>query len=385
MTAKAYRRGTHRARSPEATLALITPLLARFGVTRAADVTGLDLIGIPTYCAIRPRGLTLQVSNGKGLRPVDAKVSALMEAIELHHAEHPPPAMHVASAVELRASGARVALDELCGVRPEARGAVGAMRRQPWVSGAELLSGEPAWLPASAVYAMSPTTFDWSSNGLASGNTLTEATLHAALEVIERDTLSQLCVGDDVQLEQCPVVGLAETRHDEVAELRDRIAAAGLELVVLRAPSDLPVTTYMAVLIDPQPFAPATTTNVGFGAHLSPVVAVCRAITEAAQSRLTFIHASREDMPRLAYGAGASQAAIRDALSGLEADEGLDEARDAAGETLEADLAKVLGALGAEGSAERAPAVYRARLTDGTVGVEVVKVMVANARDEMPL
>src|SRR5262245_3363449 len=86
---KAYTAGTHRLTQPEATLKLVTPHLPALGITRLADVTGLDSIGIPVFCAIRPRGRLLQVSNGKGLRPIDARVSALMEAVEFYHFEHP--------------------------------------------------------------------------------------------------------------------------------------------------------------------------------------------------------------------------------------------------------------------------------------------------------
>ena len=53
------------------------------GVTRIADITGLDRVGIPVYSAIVPDSAdNLSVYNGKGLRPVDAKAGALMEAIE---------------------------------------------------------------------------------------------------------------------------------------------------------------------------------------------------------------------------------------------------------------------------------------------------------------
>ena len=40
----------------------------------------------------------------------------------------------------------------------------------------------------------------------------------------------------------------------------------------------------------------------GSGSHLSPEVAVSRALTEAAQSRLTFISGARDDLPELAPG-----------------------------------------------------------------------------------
>src|SRR5207342_3012832 len=87
--AKGYQRGTHRLVAPVDTLERIRPHLATFGITRCADITGLDSIGIPVYVAVRAQGRVLQTSNGKGLTHVDALVSAQMEAIEHWHAENP--------------------------------------------------------------------------------------------------------------------------------------------------------------------------------------------------------------------------------------------------------------------------------------------------------
>ena len=53
----AFRRGTHRLVPPEETLARLAPHLLDFGITRCAEVTGLDDdLGVPVYVAIRPRG-----------------------------------------------------------------------------------------------------------------------------------------------------------------------------------------------------------------------------------------------------------------------------------------------------------------------------------------
>ena len=49
-----YHFGTSRAAAPRDTLHRIAPLLAPAGITRLADVTGLDWIGLPVYQAIRP-------------------------------------------------------------------------------------------------------------------------------------------------------------------------------------------------------------------------------------------------------------------------------------------------------------------------------------------
>jgi len=88
-TLKRYRRGTHRVCDPAETLARIVPLLGAFGVTRLADITRLDRIGIPTYQAIRPSSRSLSVSQGKGLTPEAAKVSAAMESWPAGHRRGP--------------------------------------------------------------------------------------------------------------------------------------------------------------------------------------------------------------------------------------------------------------------------------------------------------
>ena len=44
----------HRTVSPEETLARMTPLMPVLGITRIADVTGLDHIGVPVVMVTRP-------------------------------------------------------------------------------------------------------------------------------------------------------------------------------------------------------------------------------------------------------------------------------------------------------------------------------------------
>ena len=89
---KVFFTGTHRVRPPEETYEAIRPLLRDFGITRLADVTGLDIIGIPVVMAVRPLGTTLSVAQGKGATLLLAKVSGAMEAIEFWHAENAVPA-----------------------------------------------------------------------------------------------------------------------------------------------------------------------------------------------------------------------------------------------------------------------------------------------------
>ena len=51
---KVLRAGTHRTVSPTETLARMRPHLPAMGITRVANVTGLDHIGIQVFQACRP-------------------------------------------------------------------------------------------------------------------------------------------------------------------------------------------------------------------------------------------------------------------------------------------------------------------------------------------
>ena len=59
--------GTHRLVAPNATLERVRPFMAVMGITRVANVTGLDTIGIPVVMVVRPNSRSLAVSQGKGL------------------------------------------------------------------------------------------------------------------------------------------------------------------------------------------------------------------------------------------------------------------------------------------------------------------------------
>ena len=72
---KRYRGGTHRALSPVETLEKFLPLRREMGITRLANVTGLDVLGIPVYMACRPLSRSIAVSQGKGMTSEEAKVS----------------------------------------------------------------------------------------------------------------------------------------------------------------------------------------------------------------------------------------------------------------------------------------------------------------------
>jgi ribosomal protein S12 methylthiotransferase accessory factor len=291
---KVHFSGAHRVREPAKTWDLVSPLMGDYGITRVADVTGLDVIGIPVWMAVRPLAATLAVSQGKGATDLHAKVSALMEAIELWHAESatPPVVRPATAAADLDLPYDVLELDQNSGSILSDR------TRLDWVSGRGLVSAAPVLVPLDAVSlateqtpaapAWHPLGITRSSNGLASGNCLAEAALHALYEVIERDALFALAASGP----SGSVAVQPESVTAESAQLVDRVLSAGAYLEIRLLPSRVGIPCFSCRIWSPEfpVFAE------GSGAHSSPEVAFSRAVTEAAQSRLTTIAASRDDI-----------------------------------------------------------------------------------------
>ena len=380
-----FTEGTHRLCAPEQTLARVAPLLERCGITRIAELTRLDVeLGVPTYAAIRPRGSTMQTSAGKGLTAAAAKVSAVMEAIELEHAERPEHARLLrASAAELRARG----LEPRRPGRHEADRIFhdGPARVLDWVEGRELISGAQVWLPACAAYFIEPTIYRTTTNGLASGNHLVEASLHALYELLERDAISGLVEAGALVVEgRARVVDAATIEDRQLATIISKIRAADIQLVLLWVPAQAPVHVFWAALLDHRPGRASTALVTGSGAHLDLRVAAARAITEAVQSRLTIVQATRDDLAgrasfsREALGPGPASRFFSelpaDASWAELARLGPRSASLAAG--LDARLDALLGALADAGHEQ----VLRVELTRPELGVPVAKLIVPSLR-----
>lgn len=369
---KATRHGTHRAASPEETLARIAPLSDALGITRCAPVTGLDRLGIPVFAATRPLGTTLTVSAGKGVTPAHAEVSALMEAAELHHAERAAPPRH-----RTRGSARSVGVDaaevtRLQGYRPD-RHWSDALELE-WCPARELGDGRDVWVPTCSVYVCTRSPLDWTTNGLASGNDHVEATLHALYEVIERDAVARLADGGKLRIrERCRGIDLDSIDDETTRNLCEPIATAGLTLRLLSVPHATRVPTMWAVLVDDAASRGPTRVNMGFGSHLCPTVAACRAITEAAQTRLTFIHGARNDLPEASYDASARIGRVRRFFSGFPARARWSEYEDDSSDRLDADLRVLIERMSPT-------PIYVTDLTDETLRIPVVKVQVPDTR-----
>lgn len=304
--AKRHHRGTHRAMAPEETLERVLPLLPQFGITRVADVTGLDRIGIPVALACRPNARSLSVSQGKGLTRAAARVSAIMESIELHHAERPQVPLLLASSAELQASGQpHVPVESLPGARSSRHHAA---RPLLWAQARALADERTCWVPYEAVHTSAllpaPTgsgALSSTSNGLASGNHRLEALAHALCEVIERDAAA-VWQAQPAALRAATRLDLPRVSDPDCQALIDRFHAAGIDVRAWETTSDIGVPAYLCEIVDRQDgvFGSGFT---GMGCHLAPPVALLRALTEAAQSRMTYITGSRDDLFRREYRA----------------------------------------------------------------------------------
>ena len=268
------------------------------GVTRVTDITRLDRVGLPVFASIRPGAVegSLCVNAGKGLRAVEAEVGATMEAIEFALAEqgasHVEPVWATARDV-LDGRRRREAVLDLC---PKVGARITLDAPLQCVQAEETATGERALVPAELVFLpfrpagrRRALHFGSSSNGLASGNTRREATVHALCELVERDIRSFQALRDT----GVPVA--LDSVGGPVATLLDHIREAGLVLHVRAADEGLGIPYFAAMLHDPDVLTPQLLT-AGYGCHPSRDVAFVRAVTEAAQSRLTIIHGGRDDL-----------------------------------------------------------------------------------------
>ena len=301
---KMFRAGTHRVIAPVETLKRVQPLMSAMGITRIANMTGLDRIGIPVVMVCRPNSSSVTVSQGKGVGLDAAKASGLMECVELYHAENILLPLELASAHQLR------------NTRP-----IADVKRLPtlsvsrfhehfkilWIRGHDLISEAATWAPYEMVHTSyelplpaGSGSFLMSSNGLASGNHPLEAISHAICEVVERDSCTLWKLDESAQARTRIDIDTVDDPHCRA--LLDRFENAGVAVGVWDITSDIGIPAFYSRIgqrsPDPMRLLPLA---AGIGCHPCREIALSRALTEAAQSRLTMIAGSRDDVRVTAY------------------------------------------------------------------------------------
>lgn len=376
---KGYRNGTHRLVAPEHTLARIKPLMRAMGITRVATITGLDVIGIPVVAVTRPNSRSIAVAQGKGLDLTAAKVSGLMESIENYHAEHIRAPLQLGTWQEMRERGVCLDIERM----PRSAGsALGPHTRMLWISGHEIFDRKPLFIPFELIHAdyrlPLPTcsgAFVLSDSGIASGNDPLEATSHAICELVERDALTLFRYEDPPRraARRLLLDSVDDAACRSVLELYDR---ADVQVAVWDVTSDIGIATFFCTILDREhgqwrALGPAS----GSGSHPCREVALLRALTEAAQARLTVIAGSRDDIGMVTYRRGQDRAVLADAarmLGAADATRRFDEVPNHSAETLHDDVAWELGRLRAAGIEQ----VAVVDLTLPEFGISVVRVVI---------
>ena len=275
------------------------PRLAEFGITRLARLTGLDEVGIPVWAAIRPNAAHARRVARQGRR---RRRRGRLGDDGGDRGRHRRAARSAApDPVAARDGGLRAprgAADELLRV-----GASPPAADEPidWIEGFDLMDDAPVWVPLDAVRLGE------------------EAARGALLAIDRRSRLGQRAVGSGVSR---PVRARRARRADavvargdaevgercrdprdfddpELAALAAKIEAAGLRLRLFDISTDVAIPVCFATISPPPDSDPARWRHFdlqsGSGCHPDPARAAIRAVTEAAQSRLTAISGARDD------------------------------------------------------------------------------------------
>jgi len=379
---KRFCAGTQRTVAPAATLDRVRPLLPVMGITRIANVTGLDRLGVPVVMVTRPNARALAVAQGKGLDLAAAKASGVMESIESWHAEHITLPLKLASYEQLRFTHRVVEPATL----PRIEGGLyHPHHRLLWIEGFDLLGDEPVWLPYELVHTdytlplpSGAGCFPATSNGLASGNHLLEAIVHGVCEVVERDAITLWHLRPEAEREATRV-DLAGVEEPGCRALLERLEEADIAAAAWDITSDVGVPAFLCQLTERDWRAQADFGWAGgTGCHPDRHVALLRAATEAVQARLTQIAGSRDDLAPGDYG-GHAVTLLERRRRAILADGGRPLARTAEfrGETFDEDVAWLLERLRAAGLG-RAIAV---ELSKPELRIPVVRIVVPGLED----
>lgn len=236
----------------------------RIGVTRLADLTALDIIGLPVTQAVRPASKSLSVSLGRGNTVASAKLSAFGEAFELYCAENADGAATFSTG-EFLATGA--------------------------------FSGVESVVPRSTVsfnLEEAPCN-NTTATGLGVHPHIQLAIRHGIYECQERHLYSlwrrstesqrQICLIDPESINED--AGLGVVRH---------LKALGFDVLISNIAPNMSVAAYVVELLAENIEGSMVPYSQGLACHADSAIALYRALTEAVQTRMAYISGAREDL-----------------------------------------------------------------------------------------
>ena len=271
-------------------------LFNRFEVTRVADLTGYDQIGVPVYSCARPAAKSISVSGGKSQNRWLSRAGAIAEAAEFHTFENPVGEFHV------EPFGGHLDL-------PTCRNSTWTPEMPIAVeSVTHFASDEQVRFPSELIWMTRrvefPIVFMRSSNGQAVAATFADAFLTGLYEVVERDqvTLRHLAWKKLGVHPPRISIDLSRPHPQRLIGLVEACDSAGLRLYLFACTFDIHIPTFWAILAgDDGPFA-------GYGTSIYSDLAAERAILEAIQSRAVWLSGARDDIERRDFEANRDRA-----------------------------------------------------------------------------
>ena len=322
----------------EETIKTILPVSSNIGITRLADITNMDILGIPNFSAVLPGTEDyIWVYSGKGPTRMDAKASALMESIERYSSLPSGNRKKMIQGSYKELSKVSKIVHPSNVVEPMILEYDDEMIMD-FLSGYDLVNNERILIPAPlALFRYSPkppaiNPFAYHhTNGLASGNVLEEAICHSLCELIERDatslaelnasalpynilrTMTKYLSDNGLQIDpvdgtefvdddnKYPDVDISNIDFKPISNLVKKFNDAKIPLIIKDITSPIGVPTFNASSIE------WITEDYGYlaeghGTHPDARIALLRAITEVSQTRAANIQGARDDLRKISYG-----------------------------------------------------------------------------------
>ena len=271
------------------------------GITRVADITYLDRIGIYAYQSVRPDAEegdgSFTIFSGKGLTKEQCKISAIMEGIERYCAEerNNRDIILKKSIAELRTNYNIVEPKELNILNQS----ISENDEIEWILGYDLIAKSEVYIPAANVcypYNFRKHKYPLRNytTGLAAGNTYLEALFHGLCKVIERDAAAM-----NIIFKKGISVDIHTIKNKTIRKIIERITKTeGLKLYVKYITTEEINVPVFQVLIDDTFLRNPLYISGGYGAHPNKEIALINALNEAILSRAGTISGGREDLEK---------------------------------------------------------------------------------------
>ena len=327
-----------RIKSVEETLSTVLPVSSNIGITRLADITDMDILGIPNFSAVLPGTEDyIWVYSGKGLTRLEAKASALMESVERYCSLPSSNQKKMIQGSYKDVSKVSKTLHPSNVVEPMLFEYDEEMIMD-FLPGYDLINNEQILVPTPlGLFRYSPkppavNPFAYHhTNGLASGNVLEEAICHSLCEVIERDatslaelnasalpynalrTMTKYLSDNGLEIDpidstefvdddsKFPDVDISNIDFKPASKLVKKFNDAKIPLIIKDITSPIGIPTFNASSIEwiSEDYGYLAE---GHGTHPDARIALLRAITEVSQTRAANIQGARDDLRKISYG-----------------------------------------------------------------------------------